>query len=649
MTVVEIENRENIDSVQIDWSNLTVTGKNGDQPVTILHDITGTTKPGELMAIMGSSGAGKSTLMNVLTKRNIKGLTISGRVQVNGVQINENISKISAYIQQNDVFVGALTVLEHLQFHARLKLSRESEVRKKERIAEVVSIMGLQKCIKTEIGVPGLTKTISGGEMKRLSIATEILVDPPIIFADEPTSGLDSYLAMSVVKTLKKLAKSGTTVLCTIHQPNSEIFEEFDSLQLLSMGRCMYNGPISDAGIFFNSVGYPCKENYNPADHYVWQTSIHEGQEEESKQKILQISDQFRKYPVFDEIKSCQLAEKSSDEIITKNRQEREKNKASTITAFIWLLWRSLISTYRDRSTVGMKFGQNMGVAVIVGLVYLRTPWNANKNPYTETDVFNINGAIFSAICSFSFSYLFLVVFAFPRIQVVLRREYYDGMYPLVAAYLAEICSGIPFLLIMPCIFISIQYCMIGLYPAVTSYLWFYVVCILIAASATGYGYMISAIAPSVEAANAIAPPLMVPLLLFGGFFLQSDTVPAYFIWLKYMSWFYYGAENLYVTQWNDGGACLGIPDMGVPGCRIQSNFTVSTDTCTSNDLSDCTCVSQEAGSQLIFQEGEKILDKFSYKPENFTRNCFCLLALAIGYRFLGYLILSFKFRKANR
>ena len=95
----------------------------------------------------GSSGAGKSTLMNVLTKRNIKGLTISGRVQVNGVQINENISKISAYIQQNDVFVGALTVLEHLQFHARLKLSRESEVRKKERIAEVVSIMGLQKVL----------------------------------------------------------------------------------------------------------------------------------------------------------------------------------------------------------------------------------------------------------------------------------------------------------------------------------------------------------------------------------------------------------------------------------------------------------------------------------------------------------------------
>ena len=69
-------------------------------------------------------------------------------------------------------------------------------------------MMGLQKCIDTVIGTPGLTKTISGGEMKRLSIATEILVDPPIIFADEPTSGLDSYLAMAVVQALKKLSRS---------------------------------------------------------------------------------------------------------------------------------------------------------------------------------------------------------------------------------------------------------------------------------------------------------------------------------------------------------------------------------------------------------------------------------------------------------
>ena len=75
----------------------------------------------------------------------------------------------------------------------------------------VTLIMGLQKCLNTLIGTPGLTKTISGGEMKRLSIAAEILVDPPIIFADEPTSGLDSYLAMAVATSARI---TGQTVSC---------------------------------------------------------------------------------------------------------------------------------------------------------------------------------------------------------------------------------------------------------------------------------------------------------------------------------------------------------------------------------------------------------------------------------------------------
>ena len=138
---------------------------------------------------------------------------------------------------------------------------------------------------------------------------------------------------------------------------------------------------------------------------------------------------------------------------------------------------------------------------------------------------------------------------------------------------MAEIIAGIPFLLAMPflfgkfyyaeqnltCFIVGIQYCMVGMAPGWDAYFSVYFTCILIALSATGYGYMISALAPTVEAANALAPPLMVPLLLFGGFFLQSDSVPPYFIWLKYISWFYYGAENLYVTQWRDTGACYGL------------------------------------------------------------------------------------------
>ena len=64
--------------------------------------------------------------------------------------------------------------------------------------------------------------------------ATEILTDPPLIFCDEPTSGLDSYLAETVIRTLQKLSQNGTTILCTIHQPSSQVFDLFNRLLLLA-------------------------------------------------------------------------------------------------------------------------------------------------------------------------------------------------------------------------------------------------------------------------------------------------------------------------------------------------------------------------------------------------------------------------------
>ena len=129
---------QNSSGVQLDWKDLTVTGTQNKQAKTILHNVSGSAKPGTLMAIMGSSGAGKSTLMNTLTRRNINGLTITGKVEVSGASLGEDISHISAYIQQNDVFIGALTVEEHLRFHARLKLSKKSKSFQEEKIKEVI-------------------------------------------------------------------------------------------------------------------------------------------------------------------------------------------------------------------------------------------------------------------------------------------------------------------------------------------------------------------------------------------------------------------------------------------------------------------------------------------------------------------------------
>ena len=82
----------------------------------------------------------------------------------------------------------------------------------------------------------------------------------------EPTSGLDSFSALQLTQVLHKVANAGSSVLFTIHQPASEIFEAFDHLILLNKGRVMYQGSVADVPNYFGLRGNPLPSNYNPAD-----------------------------------------------------------------------------------------------------------------------------------------------------------------------------------------------------------------------------------------------------------------------------------------------------------------------------------------------------------------------------------------------
>jgi ABC-type multidrug transport system ATPase subunit len=164
-----------------------------------------------------------------------------------------------------------------LEFAAKLKLKGTYE-EKMHRVEEIIKELRLNKCQNTKIGGP-LIKGVSGGERKRCSIGVELITDPNLIFLDEPTTGLDSFTATSVVETLRELAMSGRTVISTIHQPNSDIFEMFDRLMLLAQGKIIYFNEAKYAvdyfaTIFYNGVQYKCPELSNPADYFMSIMSI---------------------------------------------------------------------------------------------------------------------------------------------------------------------------------------------------------------------------------------------------------------------------------------------------------------------------------------------------------------------------------------
>lgn len=236
------------------WRDVCVYANHGNENLKrIINGATGAVQPGSLVALMGSSGAGKSTLMSALAHRNSSGTVVQGDILLNGRKVGPYIHRLSGFVHQDDLFVGTLTVLEHITFMANLKLDRRtSQSNKNKLIKDLLERAGLSKVANTRIGCDGDGKVLSGGEKKRLAFATELLTQPCVLFCDEPTTGLDSYSAQQLVSTLLSLAKRGTSIICTIHQPSSQMFAMFHQVLLLAEGRVAFMGTPDKALEFFS-------------------------------------------------------------------------------------------------------------------------------------------------------------------------------------------------------------------------------------------------------------------------------------------------------------------------------------------------------------------------------------------------------------
>ena len=220
--------------VTLTFENLSYTVPNptkGEPDLQLLKSISGYALPGTVTALMGASGAGKTTLMDVIAGRKSSG-KIDGEIKLNGhIATDLAIRRSTGYCEQMDVHSESATFREALQFSSMLRQSDDISAADKLAFAEeCLSLLGLDT-----IG----DKIIRGSsveQMKRLTIGVELAASPSVLFLDEPTSGLDARSAKIVMAGIRKIASTGRTVVCTIHQPSAEVFEMFDNLLLLKRG-----------------------------------------------------------------------------------------------------------------------------------------------------------------------------------------------------------------------------------------------------------------------------------------------------------------------------------------------------------------------------------------------------------------------------
>ncbi|XP_059631626.1 ABC transporter G family member 22-like [Cornus florida] len=539
---------------------------------SILHGITGSARPGEVLALMGPSGGGKTTLLNLL----------SGRDKVNGGIITYNdqpytksLKQRIGFVLQDDIVFQHLTVKETLAYAALLRLPNTlTTEQKKERAIDVISELGLERCQNTIIGGE-FVRGISGGERKRVCIGNEILLNPSLLFLDEPTSGLDSTTALRIIEMLHNIAEAGKTVVTTIHQPSSRLFTKFDKLILLGKGSSLYSGKAADAMFYFSSIGCSPLIAMNPAEFLIdlangniKDKSVPSGLEDKLLPSAQKSEIKHRRPSPFD-VHEYLIA--AFEERVTNVEKTNKLLKPVRINGYVpetreWLNSRDLGATWWEQFSILFRRGlkerrheylssvrvtQVISTAIIVGLLWWHSDALSPKQLHDQARL------LYFISVFWAFFPLFTAIFTFPQERAMLAKERSVDMYRLSAYVIARNTSDLPLDLILPIVFLAIVYFMVGLKHSFAAFSLTLLTIFLSIIAAQGLGLTIGAAFMDVKKATTLASITVMTFMLSGGFFIQS--VPSFMSWVRYISLNYHTYRLLLKIQYSCSGSGSGL------------------------------------------------------------------------------------------
>ncbi|PHT98428.1 ABC transporter G family member 11 [Capsicum chinense] len=546
-------------SARLAWKDLTVmVTLNSGETQNVLEGLTGYAEPGTFTALMGPSGSGKSTLLDALSGRLASNAFLSGRVLLNGRKANLSFGT-AAYVTQDDTLIGTLTVRETISYSAQLRLpDRMPWLEKRTLIESTIIEMGLQDCADTVIGNWHL-RGISGGEKRRVSIALEILMRPRLLFLDEPTSGLDSASAFFVTQTLRGLSRDGRTVIASIHQPSSEVFELFDRLYLLSGGKTVYFGQASEAyeARFTLSTGFPCPALRNPSDHFLRCINsdfdkVKATLKGSMKLRFESNEDPLDKTTTAEAIRILVDYYRRSQYSYSANERVEEMSKvkgtvldsggsqASFFMQAYTLTKRSFINMSRDFGYYWLRLVIYLVVTICIGTIYL--------NVGTGYSSILARGAC----ASFVFGFVtFMSIGGFPSFvedMKVFQRERMNGHYGVSAFVVSNTLSAMPFLILITFLSGTVCYFMVRLHPGFTHYL-FFVVCLYASVTVVESLMMvIASVVPNFLMGIIIGAGIQGIFMLVSGYFRLPNDIPKPF-WrypMSYLSFHFWALQGQY-------------------------------------------------------------------------------------------------------
>ncbi|KAL0912427.1 hypothetical protein M5K25_018398 [Dendrobium thyrsiflorum] len=454
-----------------------------------------------------------------------------------------------AYVTQDDVLMTTLTVREAMYYSAELLLSDSlSRKDKRERAESAIMEMGLQDIMDTRIGGRN-NKGISGGQRRRVSICTEILICPKLLLLDEPTSGLDSAASYHVMNSIVEQARShGGTVIATIHQPSPEVFELFDNLCILSYGSSVYFGSTALASEFFAVNGFPCPQMRNPSDHFLriinkdFDMDIERSGSHVSTINATEAIDILKNS--YKSSSFCQEMLRQVAEISSMKGQMVKKEAKAEFTTQCWVLTRrSFVNMYRDPGYYWLRLIIYIALCASIGTIFFNI-----GNDYGSIQA---RGAMLMYIGGYL---TFMAIGGFPSFvedMKIFRRERLNGHYDVASFVISNSLSSALFLLVISLLPTIIAYFLVGLQKHIQNYIFFALMLYSSMLVVEGLMMIVASIVPDFLMGIITGAGIQGGMMLACGFFRLPNDLPKPF-WkypVHYIGFHKYVNQGLYKNE----------------------------------------------------------------------------------------------------
>ncbi|VVA18637.1 PREDICTED: pleiotropic drug resistance [Prunus dulcis] len=582
--------------------------------LTILKEASGIIKPSRMALLLGPPSSGKTTLLLALAGKLDPGLKVKGEITYNGYKLNEFVpQKTSAYISQNDVHTGVMTVKETLDFSARCqgvgtRYELLSELARREKADGIfpelevdlfmkatsmggiesslitdytLKILGLDICKDTIVG-DEMQRGISGGQRKRVTTGEMIVGPTKTLFMDEISTGLDSSTTFQIVKCLQQIVHiTEATILMSLLQPAPETFDLFDDIILLSEGQIVYQGPRDNILEFFESCGFRCPERKGTAD-FLQEVTSRKDQEQywndRRKQyryvSVTEFANRFKRFHV---------GMRLENELSIPFDKPRGHKAALVFTRYS-IPKMELLKACFDKERLLIKRNSFVYIfktvqiiigAFIASTVFLRTEMNTRN----EDDAAVYVGAlIFSMIVNMfnGFAELSLTI---ARLPVFYKHR--DLLFhPAWTFTVPTVLLGIPISILESCIWIAITYYTIGFAPEASRFFKHLLLVFLLQQMASGMFRLIAGVCRTMIISNTGGSLTVLIVFMLGGFIIPRGEIPKWWIWGYWVSPMTYGfnamtVNEMYSPRWMNKLASDNVTSLGV---AVLNNFNVYPD-----------------------------------------------------------------------